>query len=195
MGRVYVIGRAHYLSSWALFWRAALAGILCFVVAVFTLLGLAKILGIRDVVVHAIVVLAAALGMPVWLFARVRIRIATTRRAAWCGVGFGTGLMLVPSLVLTFGVVNLALPGFVLRVLGEMLACSLAYGAVAYLAGLVCFGANTQVLVQGGTTCPGCGYSLIGNESMICPECGRGFTFEELETTEEEFRRQHQGKC
>jgi hypothetical protein len=35
----------------------------------------------------------------------------------------------------------------------------------------------------------------IGNTSMICPECGRPFTFKESETTEEEFRRQHQGKC
>ncbi|MCB9867337.1 MAG: hypothetical protein H6816_11980 [Phycisphaerales bacterium] len=44
------------------------------------------------------------------------------------------------------------------------------------------------VCLQDGTLCPNCAYSLIGNESMVCPECGRGFTFDDLATTAEDFR-------
>jgi hypothetical protein len=70
-------------------------------------------------------------------------------------------------------------------------ASMMLMGGIAYVLGYAVFRGKGELIVQGGTSCPGCGYSLIGNTTMICPECGRGFTFDELATTEEEFRRRH----
>ncbi|MCK6457674.1 MAG: hypothetical protein L6Q92_14235 [Phycisphaerae bacterium] len=48
---------------------------------------------------------------------------------------------------------------------------------------------GAELVMQDGTLCPGCAYSLVGNTSGRCPECGRAFSFQELGTTEAEFRR------
>ncbi len=44
-----------------------------------------------------------------------------------------------------------------------------------------------KFIVQDGTLCPNCAYCLIGTQSMRCPECGNEFSFDDLETTAEEF--------
>jgi hypothetical protein len=43
-------------------------------------------------------------------------------------------------------------------------------------------------MMQDGTRCRQCGYSVVGTCNRICPECGREFTYQELGTTEAEFR-------
>lgn len=52
---------------------------------------------------------------------------------------------------------------------------------------LVCRWIRGPIVEQDGTLCPRCGYCLTGSVDRVCPECGRGFTFEDLGTTEEEF--------
>jgi hypothetical protein len=62
--------------------------------------------------------------------------------------------------------------------------------AAAWIAGQVIFGRmrSRYLILSGRLRCPKCDYDLRGNASMICPECGRTFTYEELGTTETEFR-------
>jgi hypothetical protein len=145
-------------------------------------------LGIVLCVVIGLVLIGGPLvGFPIWLLWRRRRTIGTMGRTFFSGLGFGAGLGFLSSLIMTREPGN----GPEIIVVGTLVCGGIA-GGIGLAVGVLTFGTGENIRIQDGTVCPGCGYSLIGNESMVCPECGRRFTFEELGTTEEEFRGKHE---
>ncbi len=107
------------------------------------------------------------------------------------GFAFGVGFIILPvsfHVLLCFADHNEAH-----SLTYTLMACGAVFLATCALEHLVCAGLKgiiTDVIVQDGTRCPACGYSLLGNVEMTCPECGRVFAYEELGTTEVDFRQQ-----
>ena len=117
-----------------------------------------------------------------------RHQIPTSRRAVLGGASLGFGL----------AVFEFACAG-----LSSAIGSSPDWVLLSGIAGtgvLLCMGVarlawewvrrrTVRIVVQDGTRCPECAYLLIGNTSRKCPECGWVFSFEELGTTEAEFRK------
>lgn len=123
-----------------------------------------------------------------------RHQIVTNSRAATAGAAAGTGLAMLEFSLAVLSAAIGTRPNWLI-LLGIALA-----GVVVYLLGARMVWAwirraAVRIVVQDGSRCPTCGYLLLGNTSMKCPECGRLYTYEDLGTTETEFRRMSRLAC
>lgn len=128
--------------------------------------------------------IAVNLAIATRILVACRRTIATTRRALTSGLGVGTGTGTALVGVGILGTWNIgAVP--VLAFATFLFAGSVFLTIVGWLAINLILG---PVRLIDGKSCVACGYCLLGCESMKCPECGRAFTYEELGTTEAEFK-------
>lgn len=166
---------------------ALLHGFCCFVAA--ALLMLANEIR-RDnpiVVIELLhVLLALTIAWPIVRLRRNAARIATVGRVAVLGVIFAIGFLGVPIIAYIFTAIfgvsirsGWSIPFFLGLLIGVDVICIIAWLLVRLTL--------PRFVVQNGTLCPDCGYCVIGVFGLRCPECGRSFTYDELETTEEEF--------
>ena len=200
--RITVVKAEEYWSRLALAWASGFMGFILTIgfllvwIVVFTVVSVAGAEWIADALL-APLLLVSHFAIPGWYWWRRGIQVAEWKRSLLAGASFGFGVALFPWSVLMMATLAdiepLRFRGWTMLV--TLIGAMPPYVAAFFGVGIILRERYGRVVVQDGTLCPGCGYSLIGNESMICPECGRGFTFEELETTEEEFRRQHQREC
>lgn len=136
---------------------------------------------------------------PVWKFRTAFRPIADARGASTVGVVYSLGLMatFIPGLAIRFYYsMSSAFANFNSDVLKIAITFSMIIGVVLFLLiptvltgvwKLVCL-TPPKFVKQNGTLCICCGYCLLGSTDMRCPECGRAFTYEEVETTESEFK-------
>lgn len=196
---IKVVNRNELWSSWRLFYKANLIGVLSFwillLIWAFGYFG-GLFLGVNIppyISFIAFCVVIVFVG-PFVLFERHRYQIGSTRRAALGGLGFGLGflitiLLLATLIFLTENNIDSRQTRIIVGAyLGSILFLFLS-GLVSVVFWLFLRHRRPSVVIQDGTLCPECGYLLIGNVSMQCPECGRAFTLEELGTTYEHLQK------
>lgn len=183
--RIPVVRHKAAWSIWTVLLTAVSWGIVAFTVDV--VLYVLALLG-DEWAVHYLIAASFLVG---FMF-RFRNRIGDRLRYAAAGIAFGTGFnILVVAECVHFLLTGTGTRGSLDASLAAKYAlCSIGASAGVALAMSLVFAVRRATTAKlDGTSCPQCSYSLIGNTSMQCPECGRGFTFAELGTTEEEFRR------
>lgn len=196
---VYVIPRRELPNLGNLFLISFFHGLLVLIVGIaleaMTSISLGVATGIswRELLVF----LCIAIAWPAWRLRRRYRTVCTTPRAAWLGFGYGMGIASIPLILATYVAITEAsdptpmfsnpnTPWWVAGISAIVLASS-----IAIVAGLwrIVRMSLPALVVQDGTLCPQCAYCLLGVQSMRCPECGNAFTYDELETTEAEFRK------
>lgn len=121
-------------------------------------------------------------------------RIASVSHCLNHGTAMGVGLIAPIMLLSVFLSDDRPIPIRIVEYVLMVFLISLVIGAwscAAYGMGrlLIRWVLRTRIVPQDGSHCPNCAYNLTANTSMTCPECGESFTFEQLDTTEEAFRR------
>jgi len=178
--------------------RAAGAG------AIGAMLSLAVAVPLWPIVGNAAVpfLIITAIGLvnvlvPINFFTRISKQIPSSDRAFAAGAAYGFA---ASAPFVAFGaLLEMSINSGPTITTSGLLECAwwcISYQVIAAIAGgavvAICFAVARSTSVKStkgaSTTCPRCEYCLIGNTSMQCPECGRAFTFEEMGTTEEEFR-------
>ena len=195
--RVTVVKPEEYWSRAALAWASGLMGFLLTIgflfvwIVVFTVVSVAGAEWLAEALIVPLL-LTSHVVVPAWKWWRRGIQIVEWKRGLLAGLSFGFGISLFPWLLFTIGAIGgLFPPAFAGIAIGVFFIGMPPYAIAFCGLGMILRERFGVAVIQDGTMCPGCGYSLIGNTTMICPECGRAFTFEELETTEAEFRGKH----
>jgi hypothetical protein len=201
MRTIRVVRRAEIWSDGRLFWVAVGLGAVAALpvwpiarVAEFLLdafsARLSSILIIERIVLILLVMFA--LFPFAWLFVRRGWQVLALGRAMVLGTGYAAGFSLcVLAVALAAARPPPSYPEIVANwwaIYLGVLGLFLFMWVLTPVAAILCNFLGPRYARQDGTLCPQCAYCLIGNESMICPECGRPFTFDELDTTEAEFR-------
>lgn len=181
-------------ERWGAFGMAVLTGI-----AHYLILWLLEWIGVETLELSVPIFLIAFLIWPTRVFRRHYVRLApgdTIVPFLWyysLGVGAAIYLrtimrMLAGPFYRPTGVIEHA------KILAFALLVILAFAAFAMFALITYWGlirlTLPKFIKQDGTLCPNCAYCLLGVQSMRCPECGSAFTYDDLETTEAEFRAQ-----
>ena len=129
-----------------------------------------------------------------WILHRHHKTIANDSRASELGWRYALSAGIVGYLAIAFNILTISGDYFAIALLVLLVGTLGLASAVA--AATVAFVITWRVIqlmlpkfiFQDGTLCPYCAYCLLGVESMRCPECGSAFAYEDLETTESEFR-------
>ncbi len=186
-----VLCRWQLWSPLALAVASFLAGVLSYIVvlgvATSVILNALPAMGGSRLTIGAVYVLliVIVLAVPCIFAWRFQEMVCTNRRAILSGAGFGTGVI-CPVAAFSLGNWDARhWASVTAAAVGSVFFFALLNLALRFVFNRI----RPPRPMQDGTLCPGCAYSLIGNETMVCPECGKAFTFEELGTTEREFRR------
>jgi hypothetical protein len=200
LARFVVVNHETYWTAERLAWRSARLGVVWTVAVGICSFAWWSVLGGADPrfagLVATILAAVVFLLVPLVYFWRNGVQIAQPGRALLAGLCFGAASGVTRwAVAVVYGLLHDPGGRFFWYQTAGLIRAPIAYAVLFLAFGFVCRLWFGRIIQQDGTICPGCLYSLIGNTTMVCPECGRPFTFEELETTEEEFRRQHQAKC
>ena len=188
--RIFVIPRRELPSLGRLFLLSAFWGFLVFLVAV--LLELASSAPEIEIVITPelaiIAMVAVAIPWPIWRLRQRYRTIVTTPRAAWLGFGYALGIFGPPmGMVAALMATETSSSSFELRPFGIAALIMSGVIVIVTIAWLVIRLTLPKFVLQDGTRCPNCAHCVLGVQSMRCPECGTPFTYEGLETTEQEF--------
>lgn len=188
----FIIGRKSP-TNWKGGWRSFVEG--CISGGFFTIVGAA--FG-RWMNWHWLAITAVALSPLIWPAAkflwmrRSQVAMETLEQfAEFYSYGLLAAIILVAGIYHSLGA-GPQTPAFVMGALllvcflGELLHVVLAL-IIMLLGGILLSTSSGEVECE-DPCCPHCSYCLLGIDSMRCPECGNTFTFEQLGTTEAEFR-------
>lgn len=187
---VFVIPQRELPSLGSLFILSAFWGFLVFLVAVLLeLASSAPEIGIVITPELAIIAMVAvAIPWPIWRLRQRYRTIVTMPRAAWLGFGYALGIFGPPmGMAAALMATETSSSSFELRPFG--IAALIMSGMIVFVtfAWLIIRMTLPKFVLQNGTLCPNCAHCVLGVQSMRCPECGNAFTYEQLETTQEEF--------
>ncbi len=188
--RIFVIPRRELPSLGSLFLLSAFWGFLVFLIAV--LLEIASgspEIGITitpELTIIAMIIVA--IPWPLWRLRQGYRTIVTTPRAAWLGFGYALGMFGPPlGMLATLMATETSSASFDLRTLGIAALIMTAVIVLVTIAWLIIRLTLPKFVLQDGSLCPQCAHCILGVQSMRCPECGSPFTYDDLETTQEEF--------